>query len=877
MKCYLIGLVLGLCCFLENATEGSSFSTVYLGSREGDPESLVQNVSTIRGDYTEFEVDLTVPAPDSLILSRFYSSRDTIQIAAFGGWRFNPQCFLSIQKDPKVKPYTTAEGKFERAYVYVGNQDGTILTYVGWQNTTNLSKRSLFKINPEEETIGLSNTAKGNISSWTNLKNNELHFNPQTDSFELCLCSGGKRFYAKHPSLDIYCITQEILPSGNKVFYEFDDRGQLSLIKETNASEKKVLAWIKIQYENGVHVETSDGKTVDYHFEKDLSGAYLLTEVQRSHKPLLQYQYQVVDNHPLLVKKTLPDGRFVQVDYHNDHQHKVRSVTIPAGSSGTTSAQFSYEDGCTEVNGLGSSKTVYRFSEDLLTAIEQYLDGSLYRVHKKTWGVKSEAGNLVSSSIEDSLGRIFYYKTFRYDDKGNILEEEECGDLTGADSAPLSTDEDGKPNRQPHIKTYSYFSGKTADGFFQKDEKGTGLKCWYKKGTNLLIKKFIISKGSPDPEREYNHSGIKKRYFYDYNQDGALIRVIEDDGSNAQIEQTSDIIERHITLISPKENLPNVGAPEQIDEKYLDIKKGKEVLLKRTINQFDAQGLIISEAHYDASAVHRYTLTKGYVRGLLSLETDPMGNKTSYSYDANQNLTHVSCSSSGISIEHKYDLSNRPIHTLEKDRTGNRFETQVAYDPAGYKILEIDQFGNETAYVNDSLGRPVQITYPETSDGPRSSIRPTYTYTYDLFDNLLSVTDPKGRLVKKSFNSRGKPTVIQHPDGSQELFKYDHEGSLHRYLGRDGLVQVFEYDYIGRLSHIEYYNRGNKGSEEGFKRKYYNYNAFHLISEQDEMEGMTTYTYDGAGRLVCFDKGDQKIELLYDALSRIHGVKQWKS
>ena len=880
---YLKGLVLGLFCFQNAIASENSLSSMYLGSREGDPESLVENVSTIHGDYTEVEVDLIVSSPDPLILSRFYSSRDTIQTATFGGWRFNPQCFLSIRKDPKAKTYTTAEGKFERAYVHVGNPDGSILTYVGWKNTTNPSQRSLFKIDPEEEAVGLSNTAKGNISCWTNLKNNELYFNPQTNSFELLLCSEGKRFYSKHPSLDIYFITHEILPSGNKIFYEFNEKGDLSLIKETNASEKKVLAWIKIQYGNGIHVETSDGKTADYHFQQDPSGAHLLTAVERSNTPPLQYQYQVVDTHFLLLRKTLPKGRFVQVDYYTDeaNQHKVRSVTIPAGISGTTSIQFSYEDGCTEVDGPGNSKVVHRFNEDnQLTVIEQYLDGSLYRVHKKAWGVKSDAGNLASTSIEDSSSNIFYYKSFRYDgkDRGNIVEEHEYGNLTGADSNPLNIDEDGRSNQETHVKTYSYFSGESTYGFFQKDKKGTGLKYWYKKGTNLLVKKFILIEGSPDHEEEDDDdSGIKKRYFYDYNEDAALVRVIVDDGQCEEVKQTYDIHERHITLISPKQDLPNVGVPEIIEEKYLDVSGGKEVLLKRTVNEFDTQGLIVSQAIYDANAVHRYTLIKGYEHGLLEFETDPMGNEIHYSYDANGNLTQISSSDTGVSIEYGHDLRNRLIYTLEKDRMGNQFKTQVAYDPAGYKISEIDHFGNETVYVNDSLGRPVQTTYPEVSDGPRSSIRPSYTYTYDLFDNLLSVTDPKGKLVTTSFNSRGKPTAIHHRDGSQEFFKYDHEGSLHRYLGRDGLVQVFEYDYVGRLNHIEYYKRGSKGSEEGFKRKYYYYNAFHLTSEEDERRGKTTYTYDGAGRLATLSKGDQKVKFIYDAMGRIQGVKKWKT
>lgn len=75
-----VGVVLGFFYFQYALASENSLSRIYLGSREGDPASIVENVSTIHGDYTEVEVDLTVSAPDSLILSRFYSSRDTIEI-----------------------------------------------------------------------------------------------------------------------------------------------------------------------------------------------------------------------------------------------------------------------------------------------------------------------------------------------------------------------------------------------------------------------------------------------------------------------------------------------------------------------------------------------------------------------------------------------------------------------------------------------------------------------------------------------------------------------------------------------------------------------------------------------------------------------------
>ena len=136
MKRFLMGLVLGLCCLLQNAiAKESSLSSIYMGSREGDPASFVENVNVIHGDYSEIEVDLKVTAPDSLILSRFYSSRDTSQTAILGGWRFNPHCFLSVQKDSKRKIHSPAEGELESFSAYVGNPDGSILTYVGWLNT----------------------------------------------------------------------------------------------------------------------------------------------------------------------------------------------------------------------------------------------------------------------------------------------------------------------------------------------------------------------------------------------------------------------------------------------------------------------------------------------------------------------------------------------------------------------------------------------------------------------------------------------------------------------------------------------------------------------------------------------------------------------
>ncbi|MGL5264207.1 MAG: hypothetical protein ACRDAI_06520, partial [Candidatus Rhabdochlamydia sp.] len=336
-----------------------------------------------------------------------------------------------------------------------------------------------------------------------------------------------------------------------------------------------------------------------------------------------------------------------------------------------------------------------------------------------------------------------------------------------------------------------------------------------------------------------------------------------------------DVTERKITYIAPKQEMPNVGAPEVIEQKYSSSDGKTEYLLKKTINHFDIKGNITSQEIYDANETYRYTINKEYAHGLLIFETDPMGNETRYSYDANQNLISETHSDTGISIEYVYDLSNRLVSTIEKNKIGNCFKTQITYDAAGYKCKVIDRFGNQTIYDNDSLGRSSRITYPVTSSGlVHTSTKPTYTYTYDLFDNLIEVLDPTGRTLKKSYNVKGKPTKVHHLDGTKEGFRYDSGGNLHRHYRRDGTLEVFEYDCMGHLSKIEHYQRG---SHDQFINETYQYNAFHKTSETDAKMQKTIYAYDGAGRLITLQKENQKIEFIYDPLGRTQSIKKWKS
>ncbi len=808
-----------------------------VGSRENDPESLVENVSVIYGDYSEIETDLVVPGPDALTLSRFYSSRDSLSNATFGGWRFFPQCFLSL----------------EDSSVWVGTPEGNVLTF-----TPDPKNPSLFLLNGS----GLMNTARGMICSWTNQTNNSLFFDEANDCFTLTLSSGGKRHYAKNASL--YLLFCEVLPNGNKIFYEYDKKGQLCLLKATNSSETKVFSWIKLQYADSIHVETSDGKTLEYRFTKDQSGHFLLTKVVRPERPPVHYSYKVLDGYALLTKKELPEGRSIYISYSDDSKHRVESI-----STGFAKTHFSYGNAATEVlNPLGG-KTVYSFNDHLhLIAVEQYLNGELYRTKRKLFGKKNE---LTELSIEDENDSVLYRKTLTYDPKGNILQENIFGNLTGNDFL------DEEPEQEFHMRRYTHKATSEGDIIDQMDSKGNGMRFLYKKDTNILLAKTVLER-----------SEIKKREFYFYDEDAVLVQIIIDDGNRSDPHAIKGVTERHLTTITPKQNLPNVGIPEVIEEAYLDPKENQKKLLKQTKYHFDSAGRVIEEAIYDSNEDYRYSIKKAYDdRGLLILETDPMGNETHYSYDANFNCVAKYQTANEVSFTYEYDEQNRLIASLEKEKNGKYFGTKISYDAMGNKSSEEDRFGHVTLYTHDELSRLLSIAYPEVQDEKRLFYRPTHFYQYDLFDNVISITDPKGNTTHKVYTIYGKPAVICYQDGTKELFKYDPEGSLHRYCDKEGIVQVFEYDYLGRVARIEQYDQNDRGPGKLLSETYFRYDAFHLLSEEklqveeDDEDGdsitKTTYSYDKAGRLSRLKGEQQDTEFFYDSLGRLRTVKKWSS
>jgi YD repeat-containing protein len=883
--------IFALCLYLPALLAGLP----QLVSTESDPDSFIQNsVNVINGDYCESATDLVITGPDALVLQRFYSTKDVMTGSQAGGWRIYPQRFLVIGKDSSGKSCTVGKDQFEWTSAFTGERSGGILPYSGWRNVNGSTKDPL-KIDILNKALGLVNTYAKEINGQTNHQNNQLHC--KGDICELTLGDGTRRLYKRVAALPsqllgeeltpimatqvldptYFLLIQEVLPSGNQLFFSYDEVHHLIAIKMKSPSGK-TLSWIRFSYEFGenksqVYITTSDSRELIYHFV-----AGQLTHVSGSHSIAMTYEYD--DN--LLIKKGLPEGRFVEIVYQ---EGKVQALKGPHAQSGKAEIAhaFSYGKSYTDVFDAMGIKTRYIYDKrSQLIAIERYDHlGKLYRTEKKFWGkTKSDAGLLLAKTIGDGNGRIYSYRSFQYDKSGNVIEERLYGNLTGKQEVSLQVSLDGKllnsDEEECHVKTFGY----STDGFnlLTKigDCKGNQTLYTYKPGTNLLLRKLIYDKGT-----------IKKRTFQSYNEDGVCIKVIEDDGSQEEEESKIygwSITERHIKEIQPKVDLPGVGLPEIIQEKALDLKTKKEILVKKVVNTYDSQSNLLSCDTYDANGEYAFTEKRTYTPiGQIASQIDAVGREILYTYDEVGNEIFRFMPYENQSITTTYDFHHKPVQIIESN-SEESITIYNAYDVLGRKIASTDRFGNTTHYEYDSFHRLTKVIHPEVLNENGQIIHPTFHYTYDIFGNAIELTDAKGFITTKSYNLRGDPTRIFYPDGSSELFKYDPEGSLHRSLTREKIITVYEYDYLGRPLYEESSTTGETRVSSFLKSKSYQYNGFRCTYEKDD-DQIKRYSFDPAGRLTAIIEygGNQNekspdvklTEFIYDSFGRVKQSKVW--
>ena len=184
-----------------------------VATTEGLPSSLVnQTVCAISGEYTDHVVDVILPGPEPLVISRVYNS-----FSAGKPWTFN-------HYEKLIVDYGRYEDK-PVDHVRLRQPTGAQLDYIFEKksNYKKLKKLDFKLITPK----GLTNGAVM-LSGRTNIKNQALRYYPEEETIETISGAGSRKVFKEIVVEDgkpVFGQISETKANGNNYKYEGKSKG----------------------------------------------------------------------------------------------------------------------------------------------------------------------------------------------------------------------------------------------------------------------------------------------------------------------------------------------------------------------------------------------------------------------------------------------------------------------------------------------------------------------------------------------------------------------------------------------------------------------------------------------------------------------------
>lgn len=282
--------------------------------------------------------------------------------------------------------------------------------------------------------------------------------------------------------------------------------------------------------------------------------------------------------------------------------------------------------------------------------------------------------------------------------------------------------------------------------------------------------------------------------------------------------------------------------------------------------------------------------------GNVVSETDPLGRRTRYEYDALHRLTTVTeqdpdgpgallspiwlysygATGSLLAVtdplenetKFRYDRLDRLIEETTADPDGDGLLTSSVttyeYDLASQLIKTIDPLLRETEYDYDELGRLASVMQPDP-DLDEDLLRPTTEYVYDKAHNLRFVTEPGGAVTEYRYDNLDRlvKLVAADPDGDGILaspetdYVYDSASQLKSVSDPLDRLTELLYDRLGRLVSVT--QPDPDGAENPLLSPVTTY-AYDIASRRtrttDPLNNVTTYAYDALDNLVTLTQAD---------------------
>jgi len=265
------------------------------------------------------------------------------------------------------------------------------------------------------------------------------------------------------------------------------------------------------------------------------------------------------------------------------------------------------------------------------------------------------------------------------------------------------------------------------------------------------------------------------------------------------------------------------------------------------------------------------SVSKGYSGNSLAWETDELGHKTAYSYDANGNITGVT-RYDGAVASYEYNSLDLPTKAVDFDGSVRKYK----YDAHGNLTAETDEAGNTLHFSYDGLHRLVQYTDAngnvmslEYSGALVSSAKDAQgnktSYAYNANGLVTSATMSDGGVYRYMYNNNGWKTGEQSPEGEYTQYAYDKAGNVTSIIDPNGNTSRFAYNSLGDIV---------RGTDPQGGTIAYTYDGRGNVRTETDGDGCTTtYTYDCKSNVVSEKNADgYTAKFGYDKIGNLTSV-----
>jgi RHS repeat-associated protein len=236
---------------------------------------------------------------------------------------------------------------------------------------------------------------------------------------------------------------------------------------------------------------------------------------------------------------------------------------------------------------------------------------------------------------------------------------------------------------------------------------------------------------------------------------------------------------------------------------------------------------------------------------------DPLGRTTSFAYVNQIDLSAVTQPTApGVTTtiaQISYNYQHRPLSYV--DAAGQL--TRYSYNAAGQVTSVTNPLNQTTTYNYNATG---DLTSIVNANGATAA-----TYTYDAYDRVATFTDSEGWTVSYNYDAANRVTKVTYPDGTADNYTYNR---LDLVSTQDRLGRIWSYTYNAD-------RQLTASTDPTDHQTLFAYNPDgELTSRTDSNGNLTQWAYDLEGRLITKTYADNSTaSYTYEnTTSRLHSV-----